>query len=133
MMSEVLGKLHFWITLIAAYGTFFPMHLSGLAGEPRHYERLSGPATSFPALLPVERGITHSALLLAAAQLIFLWNVFSSARRGRTAERNPWDATTLEWAPANGHGPVERGPYEYEIPANQTNFHPQWERAAKEE
>jgi cytochrome c oxidase subunit 1 len=133
MMNETLGKLHFWITLIAAYGTFLPMHLSGLAGEPRHYERLSGPATSFPALLPVERGITHSALLLAAAQLIFLWNLFASARRGRIAEPNPWEATTLEWAPESGRSRVERGPYEYEIPANETNFNPQWERAAKEE
>jgi cytochrome c oxidase subunit 1 len=133
MMNETLGKVHFWITLITAYGTFFPMHLSGLAGEPRHYERLSGPATSFPTLLPVERGITHSALLLAGAQLFFLWNVFASARRGRAAEPNPWEATTLEWAPENERGRVERGPYEYEIAMNETNFHPQWERAAKEE
>jgi cytochrome c oxidase subunit 1 len=133
MMNETLGKLHFWITLIAAYGTFFPMHFSGLAGEPRHYERLTGPVTSFSAIAANERGITWSALLLASAQLIFLWNVFASARRGRVAETNPWEATTLEWAPEMARGRVERGPYEYEILANETNFHPQWEMASKQE
>ena len=133
MMNESLGKLHFWITLIAAYGTFFPMHFSGLAGEPRHYERLAGPVTSFSAIAANERGITFSALLLASAQLIFLWNIFTSVRRGRVAEANPWEATTLEWAPEMERGRVERGPYEYEIPANETNFHPQWELASKEE
>jgi len=133
MMNETLGKLHFWITLIAAYGTFFPMHFSGLAGEPRHYERLAGPITSFSAIAANERGITFSALLLASAQLIFLWNVFASARRGRVAEANPWEATTLEWAPEMARARVERGPYEYEILANETNFHPQWELASKQE
>jgi cytochrome c oxidase subunit I len=133
MMNETLGKLHFWITLIAAYGTFFPMHFSGLAGEPRHYERLTGPVTSFSAIAANERGITFSALLLASAQLIFLWNVFASARRGPAAETNPWEATTLEWAPEMARGRVERGPYEYEILANETNFHPQWEMASKQE
>ncbi len=133
LMNEALGKLHFWVTLIAAYGTFFPMHFSGLAGEPRHYERLAGPVTSFSAIAANERGITFSALLLASAQFIFLWNIFASTRWGSAAETNPWEATTLEWAPENAHSRVERGPYEYEIPANETNFHPQWEMASKQE
>jgi cytochrome c oxidase subunit I len=133
LMNETLGKLHFWITLIAAYGTFFPMHFAGLAGEPRHYDRLAGPATNFSSILPVERGITYSAMLLAAAQLIFLWNVFASARRGRIAGANPWQATTLEWA--NGAEPrrIERGPYEYELQSGASGFLPQWESAGKEE
>jgi len=133
LMSEFLGKIHFWITLIAAYGTFFPMHLSGLAGEPRHYERLTGPATSFSAIAANERGITFAALLLASAQLIFLWNIFRSARRGRVADSDPWQATTLEWAPETASARIERGPYEYEISVNEMNFHPQWESASKQE
>jgi cytochrome c oxidase subunit I len=131
LMNEALGKLHFWITLIAAYGTFLPMHLSGLAGEPRHYERLTGPATSFSSIAANERGITFSALLLAAAQLIFLWNIFRSARRGCIAGPNPWEATTLEWAPAEPYTRIERGPYEYENPSNEMKLHPQWESASK--
>lgn len=133
LMNDTLGKLHFWITLVAAYGTFFPMHFAGLAGEPRHYDRLAGMATSFPSLVPVERGITFSALLLAAAQLIFLWNVIASARRGREAEANPWQATTLEWANDAAVQPIASGPYEYELQSGGNSFHPQWEIAAKEE
>ncbi len=133
LMNETLGKLHFWISLIAAYGTFFPMHFAGLAGEPRHYDRLAGPAISFPSLIPVERGITFSALLLGAAQLIFLWNVYISARRGKPAEANPWRATTLEWNDGALPNRIERGPYEYEFPPDEGGLHLQWESAAKQE
>ena len=113
-MDETLGKIHFWVSLIAAYGTFFPMHFAGLAGEPRHYAQLQGPVESFTNLLPVERGITWSAFLLAAAQLVFLWNVFRSAREGQESHpaANPWRATTLEWSPIP-RPTVHEGPYVY--------------------
>ena len=111
-MNETLGKLHFWISVIAAYGTFFPMHFAGLAGEPRHYAQLAGPVESFTSLIPVERGITWSALTLAAAQLIFLFNVFRSMRHGVAAGENPWRATTLEWWPKS-HLISSTGPYAY--------------------
>ncbi|MBT9330476.1 cytochrome c oxidase subunit I [Paracidobacterium acidisoli] len=130
LMNETLGKAHFWISLIAAYGTFFPMHFAGLAGEPRHYERLTGPAHSFAALLPLERGITCAALLLAAAQLIFLWNLLQSARRGRPAGANPWKATTLEWAPARA-ARITHGPYEYGFRSSESDFISQWEAEAE--
>jgi cytochrome c oxidase subunit I len=126
-MHEGLGHLHFWISLVAAYGTFFPMHFAGLAGEPRHYAQLAGPVESFASLIPVERGITFSALLLAAAQLIFLFNLVWSARRGVPAGANPWCATTLEWSPIL-HPIIETGPYAYGPGvAPQADFRPQWE------
>jgi cytochrome c oxidase subunit I len=126
-MHSTLGHWHFWISLIAAYGTFFPMHFAGLAGEPRHYAQLAGPVESFASLIPVERGITFSALLLAAAQLIFLFNVFWSARRGVPAGENPWSATTLEWSPIP-HPTIQGGPYAYGRGlAAETDFLPQWE------
>jgi cytochrome c oxidase subunit 1 len=37
MMNTRLGYAHFWVTLIGAYGVFFPMHFVGLAGAPRRY------------------------------------------------------------------------------------------------
>ena len=127
-MNELLGKIHFWISLIAAYGAFFPMHFAGLAGEPRHYSQLNGPVESFTRLIPVERGITWSAFLLAAVQLVFLFNVFWSARRGvAESGTNPWRATTLEWSPI-AHPIIGNGPYEYApAPAPGDNFLPQWE------
>ena len=126
-MNEVLGQIHFWVSLIAAYGTFFPMHLAGLAGEPRHYAQLAGPVESFTKLIPVETGITWSAFLLAAVQLVFLFNIFWSARsRVALAGPNPWRATTLEWSPVQ-HPAISGGPYAYgpAIGADQ-DFRPQW-------
>jgi len=126
-MHETLGHLHFWISLVAAYGTFFPMHFAGLAGEPRHYAQLAGPVESFASLIPLERGITYSALLLAAAQVIFLFNVVRSIRRGDPAGENPWRATTLEWSPIL-HPIIQSGPYAYGPGAAPgTDFLPQWE------
>jgi cytochrome c oxidase subunit I len=127
-MNEVLGQIHFWISLVAAYGTFYPMHLAGLAGEPRHYAQLSGPVESFANLLPVERGITWSAFLLAAVQFVFLFNLFWSARRSRAlSSPNPWRATTLEWSPL-APPTVSKGPYVYGPGASPNeDFLPQWE------
>jgi len=104
------------------------MYLSGLAGEPRHYAQLAGPVESFAKLIPVERGITWSAFLLAAVQLVFLFNVFWSAR-AKVAESgaNPWRATTLEWS-GEEHPMISVGPYNYGPAAGPTgDFRPQWE------
>jgi cytochrome c oxidase subunit 1 len=67
----------------------------------------------------LQRGITHAAIFLASAQLLFLVNLFWSARHGAEAPQNPWRASTLEWAPAAWRNlpqearRVTRGPYEY--------------------
>ena len=113
MMDERLGKLHFYLTFIGAYMTFLPMHFAGFAGNPRRYADF----TTFDFLaqvMPLQRWITFSAFALAAAQTIFLWNLFHSMRRGAIAPRNPWQATSLEWS--DSQGPVVRGPYEYSQP-----------------
>jgi cytochrome c oxidase subunit 1 len=133
LLSERLGRWHFWLTLLGAYGTFLPMHLEGLAGRPRHYAQVTGSTSSLAALLPAERGITWAAFLLAAAQLIFLINVIRSARRGTTAGDNPWRATTLEWRPSGPLVAVERGPYEYGNRSDGFDFTPQWETVAEQE
>jgi cytochrome c oxidase subunit 1 len=116
-MNEQLGRWHFWLSLVGAYGTFLPMHLAGLAGLPRHYAQMQGPATHFGQLLPLQRGISYAAFLLGAAQLIFLANLLWSWRSGPVAGANPWLATTLEWAPAAWLGDparhIVRGPYQF--------------------
>jgi len=113
MMDERLGKLHFYLTFIGAYATFLPMHFAGFAGNPRRYSDF----TTFDFLasvMPLQRWITFAAFFLASVQVIFLWNLFSSMRRGAEAPKNPWEATTLEWS--EHEGPAVRGPYEYSPP-----------------
>ncbi len=121
-MNERLGKVHFWWTLLCAYSTFLPMHLTGLAGEPRHYAQLDGIAGVAGALvrgtLPLERHITVSALLLGMGQVLWVWNVVWSWRKGAPALGNPWEATTMEWAPVPAEGEslvCEREPCHYDV------------------
>lgn len=133
LMSERLGRWHFWLSLIAAYGTFLPMHLEGLAGRPRHYAQVTGSTSSLASLLPMEQGVTLAAFVLGAAQLIFLINLFWSWHRGVPAGENPWHATTLEWQPDSLPVTVERGPYEYHSGPSGADFIPQWETASQQE
>ncbi|MEO8726383.1 MAG: cbb3-type cytochrome c oxidase subunit I, partial [Acidobacteriaceae bacterium] len=117
MLSERLGRWQFWLTFFGAYAVFLPMHLLGLAGHPRRYSQLAGSAAYVSQLLPLQRFITYAAILLAAAQLLFLWNLLQTVVRGeRIGEANPWRATTLEWLPASEWSKelmVQRGPCEY--------------------
>jgi cytochrome c oxidase subunit 1 len=116
-LSERLGRVHFMLTFFGAYAVFMPMHLLGLAGHPRRYSQLLGSAAYVAAELPLQKWITWSAIFLASAQIIFLWNLLKTLRsRERLNESNPWRATTLEWLPASelgGDFMVHRGPYEY--------------------
>jgi len=124
MMSEPLGKLHFWLTFIAYYGTFFPMHYIGIAG---HMRRIYDPY-QYPFLKHLQgmnEFITVSALILGASQIIFFVNFFWSAFAGKKATENPWNANGLEWTtpspPGHGNWPgeipeVHRWPYEYSPP-----------------
>ena len=121
MMSEPLGKLHFWLTFVTYYCVFFPMHYVGIAGQmrriydPYQYEFLK-------PLQPINQFITVSALILGASQLLFFVNFFWSALKGKKAAENPWEANGLEWTtaspPPHGNWPgeipeVHRWPFEY--------------------
>jgi cytochrome c oxidase subunit I len=140
LLSETLGRLHFWTTFIGAYAVFLPMHATGLAGEPRHYAQLSGIPNAAGILLantlPLNRFITYAAIFLATAQLIFLYNLVRSIRKGALAPPNPWQATTLEWHPAlNPFSPqsasqeritVQRAPCQYLSTPTGDTFETQW-------
>ena len=96
MMNKTLGYWHFWITIICAYGVFWPMHFIGLAGLPRRYYT----NTNFPMfddLLQINVVITIFALIGGISQIIFLANFFISIYRGEKATQNPWKSNTLEW------------------------------------
>ncbi len=96
MMNKTLGYWHFWLTIISAYGVFFPMHFVGLAGLPRRYYTNSN-FPMFDDLIEINVFMTLMAFLGGAAQLIFLANFFISIYRGQKATQNPWKSNTLEW------------------------------------
>jgi cytochrome c oxidase subunit 1 len=131
-MGEGLGQAHFWLTLVLAYATFLPMHVTGLAGEPRHYAQLDGMAGPTAALLQgtmgLQRWITVAAMGLAGSQVLFLVNLVLTLRRARETEANPWGATTLEWAPVRETVAVYREPCQYS--SNGEVFLTQWDEAA---
>jgi len=123
MMSERLGKAHFFLTFIGFNGTFFPMHLLGIAGFPRRYaDPYIHPYMEH--LMPMNQFITICAVLMGVAQFLLIGNFVASIFIGKKAGRNPWNANGLEWtAPSPpGHGNfdippvVYRGPYEYSSP-----------------
>jgi len=130
MMSEGLGKLHFWITFVGVYAIFFPMHYIGIAGHPRRYAETSG-VDYLASLQPVHEFITIAAIITIGAQILFVINVFWSMRGGKKASENPWEATTLEWTipsppPHDNFGGkipvVYRGPYEYSVPGVKQDY-----------
>ncbi len=96
-MSTTLGHLHFWPSLVAMNGIFFPMLLQGLSGMSRRLWDGGASYSHVQGTLELHGLISFSAFVLAAAQLPFIVNLFWSLRREREPETNPWRATTLEW------------------------------------
>jgi cytochrome c oxidase subunit 1 len=129
MMSEPLGKLHFWITFIGTYCIFMPFHYLGLIGNVRRYQSF---VDDFMApYLGWHKFMTIAALITGAAQFIFLFNLIYSRFKGKVAPENPWNATSLEWSipsppPWNNFGDkhpiVYHDPYQYGVKGSKGDF-----------
>lgn len=133
VMNMKMGFAHFWITIICAYGVFFPMHFVGLAGAPRRYYEYSE-FPMFDHVIDLNIVISVFAIVAALGQGIFLFNFFYSIFRGPKTSQNPWKSNTLEWTTpierihGNWHGAipeVHRWPYDYSKPGNDEDFCPQ--------
>jgi cytochrome c oxidase subunit 1 len=93
-LDEGLGKLHFWLTIIAMNVTFFPMHFVGLLGMPRRvYTYPTG--MGFDAMNMMA---TIGAFGIAISLLVFVANVLKSRTGGKPAGSDPWGGPTLEWS-----------------------------------
>ena len=95
LLSERLGKWHFWLMLIGMNLTFFPMHQLGLDGMPRR-------VADYPAdagWTALNQLITVGSVIIAISILIFAANVVVSVflRRGAVAPSDPWGGYSLEW------------------------------------
>ncbi len=121
-LNNTLAYLHFWITFAGAYLIFWPMHYEGLAGMPRRYYDFSN-WESFKMFNGVNVFISIVAMIVFAAQIMFLINFFYSVFKGRkVTSQNPWGSNTLEWTTPilPGHGnwvgeipEVHRWAYDY--------------------
>ncbi len=139
-MNNTMAFIHFWVTLVGAYLIFWPMHYEGLAGMPRRYVDYSS-WESFKQFADLNRFISTVAMIVFAAQLLFVFNFFYSIFKGRKLQtQNPWGANTLEWTtpinPGHGNWPgeipeVHRWPYDYGKDGRE--FIPQTEPIGKDE
>jgi cytochrome c oxidase subunit 1 len=94
MLSETLGKWHFWLFVVGFHLTFDTMHVPGLLGMPRRiytYEAGRG-WEGWNAV------VTVGAVIQAVAIGIFVLNLVRAALTGPKAGNDTWDAWTLEWS-----------------------------------
>jgi cytochrome c oxidase subunit 1 len=134
-MNSLLGKIHFWGSFICINIVFMPMFIQGLGGMNRRMYDGGMQYAHNAGLLKWNVVIGMAAWTLGLCQIPFIINFFASIKWGKAVEKNPWDATTLEWSAPSppGHGNfltepvVYRGPYEYSVPGATKDFTPQFE------
>lgn len=94
MLSEKIGKWHFWLFLIGFHLTFDFMHIPGMLGMPRRiytYEADRG-------WMIWNMIVSSGAIFQTIATLLFVYNMIRSYFKGDIAGPDPWDAWTLEWS-----------------------------------
>jgi cytochrome c oxidase subunit 1 len=94
MLSETLGKWHFWLLVIGFHMTFDTLHFAGILGMPRRiYTYAAGRGWEGLNLFA-----SIGVIFQAAGVACLIWNIVHSLRKGSAAGNDPWDAWTLEWA-----------------------------------
>ena len=129
-MNDLLGKIHFWGTFLAMNGVFWPMFIQGLAGVNRRLYDGGLEYAHAQDTIQWNAFMSYSAWTLGFFQIFFIINFFWSMKKGQKVSDNPWDATTLEWTapspPPHGNFATPprafRGPYEYSVPGDPTDF-----------
>lgn len=94
-LSEKLGKWHLWLFVIGFNFTFLVQHVLGILGMPRRIYTYPSRFGSWEIFNMIS---TLGALMMFVAIAVFLWNLFITLKKPRTAPKNPWEAWTLEWA-----------------------------------
>ena len=94
MLDERLGKLSFWLVFIGFNLSMFPLHISGILGQPRRiYTYEEGLGWDGYNLMS-----TVGSFIMALGILAIIWNWYRSKRKGEPAGDDPWNGETLEWA-----------------------------------
>ena len=130
VMSEILGKIHFWGSFVAIQFVFMPMFITGLAGVNRRLYDGGMTYAHAQEVMGWNAVMSYGAWALGFFQIFFIFNFFWSIRNGKQVDDNPWQSTTLEWQtpspPPHGNfttpPEVHRGPYEYSVPGASSDF-----------
>lgn len=119
LLDERLGKVSFWLMFAGFNLAFFPMHVSGLLGQPRRtYTYAAGLGWDVWNLMA-----TVGAFVLALGVLLTFVNWMRSVRSGRPAGNDPWQSETLEWSTTSP--PPE---YNFETIPRVRSLHPMWDQ-----
>ena len=118
MLSERLGRWHFWLFVVGFNLTFLTMHVPGLLGMPRRIYTYAGDRGWEIWNLIATLGVPLQVLAI----LIFVVNIVVSLRRGAPAGDDPWDAWTLEWATTS-----PPPPYNFEVVPVVSSRRPLWD------
>ena len=134
-LHEGMGKFHFWISFLGSYLIYFPMHYLGFVGVPRRYYQMYDSEFMTTSTTFLNQFITIVALIVGFSQLIFLYNLITSAKLGKKAGKNPWKACSLEWQttdvpPTHGNFGKElpvvyRWAYDFSVPGATDDYIPQ--------
>jgi cytochrome c oxidase subunit 1 len=92
MLNLRLSRIHFVLTYLGFFFTFFPMHIAGMLGMPRRV------AVYAPEFQTINTVISISAFVLGISTFVLVYNVITALRSGAIAGANPWRALTPEWA-----------------------------------
>jgi cytochrome c oxidase subunit 1 len=94
LLNETIGKWNFWTFFIGFHLTFFPQHFLGLMGMPRRvFTYLKDQNLDLGNFIS-----TIGVFGMSIGTILFLINVVVTAKSGKRAPADPWDARTLEWS-----------------------------------
>ncbi len=91
LMSETLGKWHFWLFFLGFNGTFLPQHWLGMLGMPRRVPEYDPQFQFWNDVSSI------SSYVMTFSILLFFINIVWSLRNGKRSGPNPWGGRTLEW------------------------------------
>lgn len=123
MMNKRLGQAHFWLSFVPIVYIFMTMMVVGYAGMHR---RIYNPYeyNYLQHLLGLNQYIGIAVGIVFFAQFIFVYNFWTSRKKGMPCGANPWKLGTLEWtipSPAPYYNfekipVVYNGPHEFSHP-----------------